>query len=422
MANKRLNILVLGGGGREHALCWKLRQSPLCGKLYCAPGNGGIAQTATCVPWRGQAALIDFCRKHQISLVIPGPEALLLEGVVDALMDARIPAFGPTKDAAQLEGSKGFTKDLCAAANIPTARFRRFAVRAEALAWAQKQPLPLVVKADGLAAGKGVIIAKTRAAARQAIAAMFDGRFGDAGRQLVLEECLRGTEMSFFALCDGRRALPFASAQDYKRIGDGDTGPNTGGMGAVSPSPLAAAPLQRQIMRRIIMPTLAAMSRRETPFAGLLYAGLMIAADGPKLIEYNVRFGDPECQAMLPRLRSDLLPALMACAQGDARRVAPLRWRTDPSLLVVVASRGYPGAFTRGSRIGNLAALAEPPTLLFHAATQQRGSTWRAEGGRVLNLVAQEKTLRAARQSAYTALKRLDWPQAYYRKDIGAGL
>ena len=422
MADKLHNILVLGGGGREHALCWKLRQSPQCGALYCAPGNAGIAQHAECIPWQGQAAMIDFCRAHEIALVVPGSETLLLDGAVDALADAGIAAFGPSRAAAQLEGSKGFTKELCAAENIPTARFRRFADRTEAQAWAQTQALPLVVKADGLAAGKGVIIAATREELRAAIDAMFDGRFGAAGKTIVLEEHLRGTEMSFFALCDGAQARPFASAQDYKRIGDGDTGPNTGGMGAVSPSPLASAALESRIMRRIIHPTLAAMERRGAPFCGLLYAGLMVSGGEPSLIEYNVRFGDPECQAMLPRLASDLLPVLMACARGTLMRAPQLRWRAQPSLLVVVAGRGYPNAPARGGEIRNLAALEQKLAVLFHAATERRGDAWLANGGRVLNCVAQEKTLRAARQSAYTALEQLDWADAYYRKDIGVGL
>jgi len=422
MANKGHNILVLGGGGREHALCWKLRQSPLCGALYCAPGNAGIAQVAQCVPWQGQAAMIDFCRAHEIALVVPGSETLLLDGVVDALTEANIPAFGPSRAAARLEGSKAFTKELCAAEKIPTARFRRFAARAQAQAWARTQALPLVVKADGLAAGKGVIIAATPQDVREAIDAMFDGRFGAAGKTVVLEEYLRGTEMSFFALCDGKRARPFASAQDYKRIGDGDTGPNTGGMGAVSPSPLASAALNARIMRRIIQPTMAAMRKRGTPFQGLLYAGLMICDGEPHLIEYNVRFGDPECQAMVARLTSDLLPALLACTSASLHRAPTLRWSAQPSLLVVVASRGYPNAVAPGGEIRNLGALEKRLTVLFHAATKRRGERWHAAGGRVLNCVAQEKTLRAARQSAYTALKELDWPQAYYRKDIGDGL
>lgn len=422
MARKGQNVLVLGAGGREHALCWKLRQSPHCGALYCSPGNAGIAQSARCVSLPNRRAQLAFCRAHDIALVVPGAEAMLLDGAVDALRAAGFAAFGPTRAAAQLEGSKSFTKNLCAAENIPTARFRCFDARAPAQAWAQTQPLPLVVKADGLAAGKGVMIAATRAQLRQAIDAMFDGRFGAAGQKIVLEECLRGTEMSFFALCDGRRAYPFASAQDYKRIGDGDTGPNTGGMGAVSPSPLATPALERRIMRRIIQPTLAAMVRRGAPFQGLLYAGLMIAEGEPKLIEYNVRFGDPECQAMLPRLQSDLLPVLMACAKGQGVRAGALRWSAKPSLLVVVASRGYPGAVAAGGEIRNLSALEARLTALFHAATKRVNGQWHAAGGRVLNLVMQEKTLQAARQSAYTALEELEWAQAYYRKDIGAGL
>jgi phosphoribosylamine---glycine ligase len=416
-----LNVLLIGGGGREHALAWKLKQSPLLGTLYCAPGNAGIAHVAECLSLdvSDHAAVARVCQERKIGLVIIGPEAPLVAGLTDDLEAQGIKVFGPSQAAARLEGSKGFTKDLCARAGIPTASYARFADAAAAKAYVAKQTLPIVIKADGLAAGKGVTIAETKADAEMAIDACFGGAFGDAGAELVVEEFLRGEEASFFALVDGKTALPLATAQDHKRVYDGDKGPNTGGMGAYSPAPIMTEALCRRVMAEIIAPTVRAMAEAGTPFKGVLYAGLMIEDGAPKLIEYNVRFGDPECQALMLRLNSDLLPALLATAEGRLDGVA-LEWSDDPALCVVMAAKGYPGAYAKGSEIGGLAEAArEPGVQIFHAGTKRDGNRILADGGRVLGVTARGRDIREAQTRAYTAVDKIDWPGGFCRRDIG---
>ncbi|MBV8165965.1 MAG: phosphoribosylamine--glycine ligase [Alphaproteobacteria bacterium] len=416
-----MKILVVGGGGREHALCWKLAASPLVTKLYCAPGNAGIAAEAECVPI-GQTdidQLVAFARDQKIDFVVVGPEQPLVLGLVDALDAAGISSFGPNKAAAVLEGSKGFVKDLCARENIPTAAYQRFTDSAAALAYVRQQGAPIVIKADGLAAGKGVTVAATLAEAEAAVrAALDDDRFGEAGAEVVVEECLVGEEVSFFVLVDGAHTLPLASAQDHKRAHDGDTGPNTGGMGAYSPAPILTPALEHDVMTRIIAPTVRAMATAGTPFKGVLYAGLMLTAQGPKLIEYNVRFGDPECQVMMLRLKSDLLPALLAVRDGALKNF-DLRWHDDPALTVVMAARGYPDSYQKGSTIGGLAeAGAVEGVTVFHAGTKRRGDAVVADGGRVLNVTAIGRDVAQARTRAYDAIARLDWPEGFCRTDI----
>jgi len=418
-----MRVLVLGSGGREHALCWSLAASPLLTKLWCAPGNPGIAQVAECVPI-GELdfpALVAFAQDNEIDLVVPGPEAPLVAGVADAFEAASIPCIGPSRAAAQLEGSKAFTKEVCDSAGIPTAQWERFEDAAAARAFVHRRGAPLVVKADGLAAGKGVVVAATEAEALAAIGAMMERRvFGEAGAAVVIEECLTGEEVSLFALCDGKTALPLGAAQDHKRVGAGETGPNTGGMGAYSPTPSFPPALQQAAMDRIIHPVLAELARRGTPFRGILYAGLMLTAEGVKLIEFNVRFGDPECQVLLPRLMSDLLPALQAAYDGELANF-DLRWNEASSIVVVMAARGYPEAPERGSEIRGLdRAAAEPGVLVFHAGTAADAQGHlRAAGGRVLNVCAAAPSLRAARDAAYAAARLVDWPEGFYRHDIG---
>ncbi|HET6321009.1 MAG TPA: phosphoribosylamine--glycine ligase [Hyphomicrobium sp.] len=416
-----MNVLLIGSGGREHALAWKLSASPLLAKLYCAPGNGGIAEVAECIPLAvaDHTAVIRFCTDNAIDLVIVGPEAPLVAGLVDDLTTAGIKCFGPTQAAAQLEGSKGFTKDLCAEFNIPTAAYGRFTDAESAKAYAAEQKLPVVIKADGLAAGKGVTIAETHAEADAAIEACFAGAFGKAGSEVVIEEFLEGEEASFFALCDGKTALALATAQDHKRVGDGDTGPNTGGMGAYSPAPVITPAIFTRIMDEIIRPTVDAMAKRGTPFTGVLFAGLMITTDGPKLIEYNVRFGDPETQVLMLRLKSDLLPALLACADGVLDRL-DLRWSDDAALTVVMAANGYPGAPEVGSEIKGIdAAAAVEGVEIFHAGTRRDGDRLLAHGGRVLNVSACGASVAEAQARAYEAAARIDWPGGFFRRDIG---
>ncbi len=416
-----MNVLLIGSGGREHALAWKLSASQLLTKLYCAPGNGGIAEAAECIPLAvaDHTAVIRFCTDNAIDLVIVGPEAPLVAGLVDDLTTAGIKCFGPTQAAAQLEGSKGFTKDLCAEFNIPTAAYGRFTDAARAKDYAAQQKLPVVIKADGLAAGKGVTIAETHTEADAAIDACFAGAFGKAGSEVVVEEFLDGEEASFFALCDGKTALALATAQDHKRVGDGDTGPNTGGMGAYSPAPVITPAVSARIMDEIIRPTVDAMAKRGTPFQGVLFAGLMITADGPKLIEYNVRFGDPETQVLMLRLKSDLLPALLACADGVLDRF-DLRWSDEAALTVVMAANGYPGPPEVGSEIKGLdAAGAVEGVEIFHAGTRREGNRLLAHGGRVLNVSALGATVAEAQARAYGAAARIDWPGGFYRRDIG---
>jgi phosphoribosylamine---glycine ligase len=418
-----MRVLVIGSGGREHALCWSLSASPLLTKLYCAPGNPGIAQVAECVPIGVMdfPALVAFAQDNEVDLVVPGPESPLVAGITDAMEAASIPCIGPSRAAAQLEGSKAFTKELCDAAGIPTAQWERFDDIEAARVFVRRRGTPLVVKADGLAAGKGVVVATTEAEALAAIDAMMTARaFGEAGASVVLEECLTGEEVSLFALCDGTNALCLGAAQDHKRVGEGETGPNTGGMGAYSPTPSFPPTAQEAAMDAIIRPALAEMARRGTPFRGVLYAGLMLTDAGMKLIEFNVRFGDPECQVLLPRLMSDLLPALQAAYDGELQNFN-LRWQDETCITVVMAARGYPEAPERGSEIRGLERAAEVPNVLvFHAGTEADAQGHiRAAGGRVLNVCATGADVRAARDSAYAAIKLIEWPEGFCRHDIG---
>ena len=416
-----MNVLLIGSGGREHALAWALIASPLLTKLICAPGNPGIAEMAECMPLdaANHAAVVAFSRAHAIDFVVIGPEAPLVAGLGDALGAAGIKYFGPTKAAAQLEGSKGYTKDLCREAGIPTGAYGRFTTAASAKGYLAGRSLPIVVKADGLAAGKGVVIATTHAEAAAAIDACFSGAFGAAGAEVVIEDFLDGEEASFFALCDGTTALPMAAAQDHKRAGDGDTGPNTGGMGAYSPAPVMTPEMIDRTMAEIIQPTVAAMAQRGTPFKGVLFAGLMITSSGPQLIEYNVRFGDPETQVLMMRLKSDLLAALIATADGVLDTFA-LRWSDDVALTVVLAAAGYPGTPLKGTEIRGLDAAAKIDGVeIFHAATRREGGRLLADGGRVLNITARAKSVAEAQAHAYAAVSLIDWPGGFCRKDIG---
>jgi phosphoribosylamine--glycine ligase len=416
-----MNILLLGSGGREHALAWKMAASPLTDRLICAPGNAGIAREAECVALdiADHAAVIAFCRTNRIDLVVVGPEAPLCAGIVDDLESAGIKAFGPTRDAARLEGSKGFTKDLCRANGIPTAAYERFRTAAPAKAYVRARSAPIVVKADGLAAGKGVVVAGSVGEAEDAIDMMFSGGLGEAGGEIVVEEFLNGEEASFFALCDGDTAMPLTTAQDHKRAFDGDKGPNTGGMGAYSPAPNIDEAMSTRVMSEIIAPTLRAMKALGSPYKGVLYAGLMITADGPKLIEYNARFGDPETQVLMLRQMSDLVPALLASRDGQLKSF-DLRWYPDPALTVVMAAKGYPGHYERGSVIEGLDdAGAVEGVEIFHAGTKADGGRILANGGRVLNVSAIGKTVSEARRRAYEAVSRIRWPGGFCRHDIG---
>jgi phosphoribosylamine--glycine ligase len=416
-----MNILLLGSGGREHALAWKMAASPLTDRLFCAPGNAGIAREAECIALdiADHSAVIAFCRSNGIDLVVVGPEAPLCAGIVDDLEAAGFKAFGPNRIAALLEGSKGFTKDLCRANQIPTAAYERFSAATPAKAYARSRGAPIVVKADGLAAGKGVIVAENLAEAEAAIDMILGGTLGEAGAELVIEEFLHGEEASFFALCDGTTALPLASAQDHKRAFDGDKGPNTGGMGAYSPAPIINPAMSARVMNEIVLPTLHAMQAMGAPYKGVLYAGLILTADGPKLIEYNVRFGDPECQVLMPRLMSDLVPALLASRDGMLKSL-DLRWYPDAALTVVMAARGYPGSYEKGSVIEGLDdAAAVEGVEIFHAGTKAEGGQILANGGRVLNVSALGKDVREARGRAYEAISRIRWPEGFCRHDIG---
>ncbi len=417
-----MRVLVIGGGAREHALCWKLAASPLLTALFCVPGNPGIAAVATCLAGSVDdiAGLVGLAQREAIDLVVPGPEGPLVAGVVDAMEAAGVRCFGPSAAAARLEGSKSFTKEICDAAAIPTAAWRRFTDAAAARAYLATLDTPPVVKADGLAAGKGVVVAATHAEAAAAIAAFMEaGRLGDAGRELVLEERLIGEEASLFALCDGRHAVAFGAAQDHKAVGEGDTGPNTGGMGAYGPPPALTPALEQAAMERIIRPALAEMARRGTPFRGILFAGLMLTAEGPKLIEFNVRFGDPECEVLMLRLRSDLLSALLAAMDGELADF-DLRWSAEAALCVVMAARGYPGTPMAGGRIGGLdAAGAIPHVQVFHAGTALRDGALVAAGGRVLAVSASGATLQGAARAAYAAVDKVVWTDGFCRRDIG---
>ena len=416
-----MNILLIGSGGREHALAIAIAKSPLLTNLFIAPGNPGTRACGRNVALdvADHAAVVAFCRAEKIELVVVGPEAPLVAGLVDDLAAAGIAAFGPTKAAAQLEGSKGFTKDLCREFNIPTGAYGRFADAATARAYAREKGAPIVVKADGLAAGKGVVVAMTLAEAEAAIDMIFGGAFGAAGAEVVIEEFLEGEEASFFALCDGERALAFASAQDHKRVGEGDTGPNTGGMGAYSPAPVMTPAMDARVMAEIIAPTLRGMKARGAPFRGVLFAGLMIGNDGPRLIEFNARFGDPETQVMLPRLDEDIVPLLAAAARG-ALRAEPARLKPQTALTVVYAAKGYPDAPERGTEIRGLdRAEAMPGVVVTHAGTKRDGERLLANGGRVLNITAMADTVREAQARAYAAVDVIDWPGGFCRRDIG---
>ncbi len=417
----RMHILLLGSGGREHALAWKIAASPLVTKLWCAPGNIGIAQEAECVALdiADHAVVIDFCERNRIELVVVGPETPLAAGIVDDLTDAGIKAFGPSRQAARLEGSKGFTKALCTEFGIPTGAYGRFTNAADALAYVRAQGAPIVVKADGLAAGKGVVVAQTLKEAEDAVAMMFDGAFGAAGAEVVIEEFLEGREISFFALSDGETAIALASAQDHKRVFDHDQGPNTGGMGAYSPTPFVTDDIHAEIMARIIVPTVDGMKARGTPFRGVLYAGVMLTSDGPKLFEYNVRFGDPECQVLMLRMMSDIVPAMLASCDGQLKNF-DLRWFPEAALTVVMAAKGYPGDYQKGTRIQGLDDAAKIEGVeIFHAGTIAKDGVILANGGRVLNVSALGNTVRQAQARAYEAVDRIQWPEGFCRRDIG---
>ncbi len=417
-----MRVLIVGSGGREHALAWAIAASPLVDRLFCAPGNAGIAEEAECValPATDIAGLIGFCRRELIDFVVVGPEAPLALGLVDALEAEGVAAFGPGAAAAALEASKSFAKDLCARAGIPCAPFRCFRDAGAAKAYIAERGAPIVVKADGLAAGKGVTVAMDLDAAHRAVdAALIERRFSAAGLEIVVEDFLEGEEASFFALTDGTDALPLASAKDHKRLGDGDTGPNTGGMGAVSPAPSLTPALEGRVMDRIILPTIAAMREQGRLFKGVLYAGLMLTERGPMLLEYNVRFGDPEAQAMMMRLISDPLPAMIAAHDGVLRQV-DLRWHQDPALCVVMAARGYPDDPERGSEIRGLDnAASDAAVKIFHAGTRRDGARLIADGGRVLGVTALGDALAQAAARAYGAIDRIQWPESVFRRDIG---
>jgi phosphoribosylamine---glycine ligase len=413
-----MNLLLIGSGGREHALASAIAQSPLLSKLFIAPGNPGTADCGENVSLNvsDHAAVLAFCRSQKIEFVVVGPEGPLVAGLADDLRAGGIKVFGHGKLAAQLEGSKAFTKAICDAANIPTAAYRRFSDAAAAKVYIRQQGAPIVVKYDGLAAGKGVVVATSVDEALSAIDEMFAGQFGSA--EVVVEECMEGEEVSFFALANGEQVLALAAAQDHKRVGDGDVGPNTGGMGAYSPAPIFTAALETEVMERIIRPTAETMAAKGMPCSGVLFAGLMLTKDGPKLIEYNARFGDPECQVLMLRLKSDILPILLACADGKLDSVKP-EWNADPALTVVMAANGYPGEPQKGTIISNVAeASAMQGVKVFHAGTALKDGKLVANGGRVLNITATGKTVRQARENAYAAVDAIHWPEGFCRRDI----
>jgi len=421
MRARKTNVLILGSGAREHALARACAKSPSAGALFVAPGNPGCAAAARTVQLKvaEHANVVAFCQKEAIDLVVVGPEAPLVSGLADDLIEAGILCFGPSKKAARLEASKGYAKDFCREFGIPTGDYRRFRDPNEAKKYIRSRGVPIVVKADGLAAGKGVVVAKTFDEAEAAVDASLSGAFGAAGAEIVLEELLEGEEVSFFALCDGVVAMPFDSAQDHKRVGEGDTGPNTGGMGAYSPPAIMTPELSRRIMHEIVEPTLRGMNERGSPFRGVLFAGLMISEFGPKVIEFNVRFGDPEAEVILPRLKDDLLPLLVACASGTLRGEPP-RFYGDAALAVVMAARGYPGEPLRGSRIGGIEdAEALPGISVLHGATREFDGAIFADGGRVLTITALANDIADARKRAYAAVDRIKWPEGFFRRDIG---
>ncbi|MDX2485851.1 MAG: phosphoribosylamine--glycine ligase [Pseudodonghicola sp.] len=416
-----MNILILGGGGREHALAWAVMQNPKCGKLIVAPGNAGIAQIANCAALdiENGAAVVTFAEENTIDFVIIGPEAPLAAGVADRLRDAGILVFGPSRAAARLEASKSFTKEICDAAGAPTAAYGHFTDAEAAKAYVTAQGAPIVVKADGLAAGKGVIVAETVEQALEAIDDMFGGEFGTAGAEVVIEEFMEGEEASFFVLCDGETVLPIGTAQDHKRVGEGDTGPNTGGMGAYSPAPVMNDAVTQKALNEIVKPTMAEMVKRGAPYQGVLYVGLMIKDGQPRLVEYNVRFGDPECQVLMLRLGAQAMDLMHAAAEGrlDETRV---NWADDHAMTVVLAAKGYPGAYDKGTEIRGLGALSETSfEMCFHAGTIARDGKILANGGRVLDATARGATLAEARERAYAMAEAIDWPEGFYRRDIG---
>ena len=417
-----MNILLLGSGGREHALAWKLAQSRNCTKLYAAPGNPGIATHATCVALDAadHAAVLAFCEDRRINLVVIGPEAPLVDGLADSLRGAGVPVFGPSKAAAQLEGSKGFTKDLCERTGIPTAGYVRTRTLDEAKAALDRFTAPYVLKADGLAAGKGVVIAETRAEADEALVDMFGGAFGDAGAEVVIEEFMTGEEASFFAITDGATIAPFGSAQDHKRVGEGDTGPNTGGMGAYSPAPVLTPALEAEVIERIIGPTVHAMTNEGMSYSGVLFAGLMLTSEGPKLIEYNCRFGDPECQVLMLRMEGDLGELLLACAENRLGTVQAPLFSGKTALTVVMAAEGYPATPKKGGAIAGIDAVEATGAKVFHAGTAlDGGGNLVANGGRVLNITATGVNVTEAQAAAYKAVDALDFPDGFCRRDIG---
>ena len=413
-----MNVLLIGSGGREHALAWAISASPLLTTLYCASGNPGIAEVAeiASIDVTNHAAVITFCHAHAIKLVVIGPEAPLVAGLVDDLKAAGIKAFGPSKFAAQLEGSKGFTKDICAKYNIPTAAYGRFTDLGKARDYLAKRGAPIVIKADGLAAGKGVTVAVTLAEAHAALADIFSGRFGQA--ECVIEEFLEGEEASFFVLSDGVHTLPLATAQDHKRVGEGDTGPNTGGMGAYSPAPCMTDALCSQALEKIVKPTINALRDMGHPYVGVLFAGLILTREGPKLIEYNARFGDPETQVLMLRLRDDILTLLLATVDGTLDKIS-VRWRNEFALTVVLAANGYPNDYVKGTEIKGLSQDFGEDLQIFHAGTTSRDGKMLATGGRVLNVTALGKTAKEAQSRAYAAIDKIDWPQGFCRRDIG---
>lgn len=415
-----MNVFLIGSGGREHALAWKIAQSPQLATLFAAPGNPGIKEHAeiVSVDINDHEAVIAFCKLQDIKLVIVGPEAPLVDGITDPLEAAGILVFGCSKSASQLEGSKGFTKDLCAKYEIPTGAYQRFTNAEDAKAYTREQGAPIVVKADGLAAGKGVTVAMEMDEAIAAIDDCFDGAFGAAGAEVVIEAYLDGEEASFFCLCDGKTALPMAAAQDHKRVGDGDTGPNTGGMGAYSPAPVMSDDMIARTMAEIIEPTMAGMAQDGHPFKGVLFAGLMITDKGPELIEYNVRFGDPECQLLMLRLKDDILPLLVASADGTLDGHS-MSWDDNVALTVVMAANGYPASPIKGTEIKGVDGVTDPDSKIFHAGTIIKDGKLLANGGRVLNVTATANDIIQARDKAYNAVKSIDWPEGFYRNDIG---
>ncbi|WP_309750676.1 phosphoribosylamine--glycine ligase [Novosphingobium sp.] len=416
-----MNILLLGSGGREHALAWKLAQSSLCDKLFASPGNPGVAHYAELVALdvTDHGAVLAFCEAQRIGLVVVGPEAPLVDGLADSLRAAGVPVFGPSKAAAQLEGSKAFTKELCARHAIPTAGFKRVTSADEGLTALDSFPIPVVIKADGLAAGKGVTVAMTRAEAETALAEIFDGRFGAAGAEAVIEEFMEGEEASFFALTDGHTVVPFGSAQDHKRVGDGDTGPNTGGMGAYSPAAVLTPLLEGEALERIVVPTVRAMADEGMPYSGVLYAGLMLTPEGVKLIEYNCRFGDPECQVLMLRLEADLGELMLAVAENRLAALQPPRFSADTALTVVIAAQGYPDTPTAGGAIAGIARAEAGGAKVFHAGTRLEGGALVASGGRVLNVTARGNSVGAAQAAAYAAVDMVDFAEGFCRRDIG---